>query len=69
MAARRVGIHQDLDQADDLLVDDQRGDDQRERGRVAGVAAPPRSPRPGGMICGCEAWIMQPEQGVVRVAS
>ena len=33
-AARRVGIHQDLEQADDLLVHHERGDDQGEFGRV-----------------------------------
>ena len=35
-----VRVHQDLDQADHLLVDEQRGNDQRERRRVARVGDP-----------------------------
>ena len=39
-AARRVGIHQDLEQADHLLVHHERGDDQREFGRVERLRHP-----------------------------
>ena len=39
-AARRVGIHQDLEQADHLLVHHERGDDQREFGGVECLGHP-----------------------------
>ena len=55
-------IHQDLEQADDLLVDHQRGDDEREVGRVERLGHPLDRPRPGGMIWACDAWIMQPSR-------
>ena len=39
-AARRVGIHQDFEQADDLLIHHERGDDQRVFGGVERLGHP-----------------------------